>query len=101
MAALDRELHGQGGHENITLTTVCPLSISTGMFAKPRSKFEAIFPICNAEYVAAQAIDAILLDKSLVCVPWTGELFHRVSQLAPIRVQKLVQDFFAYGVDAH
>lgn len=79
MSALDRELHHRGAYENIKLTTVCPLSISTGMFEKPRTKFEAIFPVCTPEFVAKNAVDAILKEKSLVCVPWTGELFQRVS----------------------
>ena len=78
MTALDRELN-QNDKNRIKLTTVCPLSINTGMFEKPRTRFEAIFPVLTAEYVASQVIEAIQTDSKLTTVPQTAHWFHKLG----------------------
>ena len=68
MEALEYELE-RYGHDNIQLTTICPMAIATGMFKKPKTRFTGLLPILTPEYTAEKAVDAILADKSLVTIP--------------------------------
>lgn len=80
MEALDKEIHDCRANENIHLTTVCPVSISTGMFKTFTSRFTKILPVLTAPQVADSVIDGVLTNKTFVVVPKLTLFFHRLSR---------------------
>lgn len=68
MDALYWELHDLG-HSYIRLTTICPLSIATGMFRKLKTRFDRLLPIMSAEYTAEQVVAAIVEERTLLTIP--------------------------------
>ena len=101
MKALDIELHANGENADIHLTTVCPVTMSTGMFKAPKTRFNFIFPIVDVADAAEQAVHSILTKEPLVIVPKKVEYAYRVFCLLPSRVSLALQEFFQYGVDSH
>lgn len=69
MDALDKEIHDKEANPNIYLTTICPASMSTGMFQTFTSQLPWLLPISDPEQIAQSAVEAILLNKKLAIVP--------------------------------
>lgn len=101
MESLDKEIHDRGANENVRLTTVCPSSISTGMFQNFTSRFEWLLPVLKADQVAERVVDAVLTNKSFIAIPPVTLFFYRLSSIIPTRVIYLVQDYLNYGVKPH
>lgn len=101
MESLDIEIHDNGANENIFLTTICPASMSTGMFQSFTSRFKWFLPVLNADQVASNVIDAVLSNKTLVVIPNITLFLHRLSYILPQKVRMLVQDYLDYGVRPH
>jgi short-chain dehydrogenase, putative len=80
MEALDQELHEGGKNQDIHLTTICPLAMSTGMFHSPKTRFPKLFPICTSTEAAAIAVEAILTEQYLVTLPKYAKLFHQIGR---------------------
>lgn len=80
MESLDKEIHDCGANENVHLTTVCPVSISTGMFKTFTSRFSKILPVLTAPEVAGSVIDGVLTDRKFVVLPSLALFFHRLSR---------------------
>lgn len=80
MEALDKEIHDRGSNKNIHLTTVCPVSISTGMFKTFTSRFTGILPVLEAKEVAYEIVDGILKNRTFIVVPPLALFFHRLSR---------------------
>lgn len=99
MTALEKEIGDK--NPGIHLTTVCPLSIATGMFKAPKTRFEAVFPICETRFVAEEAVSAILRNRTLVTVPKSAILFHKIGNIIPLKANQILQNFFEYGVEPH
>ncbi|KAI1300213.1 Epidermal retinol dehydrogenase 2 [Halotydeus destructor] len=101
MSALEREVHANNQNRHIFLTTICPLVIGTGMFKGPQSRFPSLFPVSTPQYVATKIIDAIKENRTLITIPETGGIMHRLGQIVPVKVRDISQEFFHYGVEAH
>lgn len=101
MESLDMEIHDGAANENIHFTTICPASMSTGMFKTLTTRFNWLLPVMKANQVASEIIDAILLNKSLVVIPEIALIMHRISLYVPRKVRLLVREYFDYGVKPH
>lgn len=101
MESLDREIHVDDGNDDIHLTTICPVSMSTGMFQTFTSRFSWLLPVLKADQVADQILDSVLTNRRLVAIPHITLMMHRLSSLIPTKVNYLVQDFLDYGVKPH
>ncbi|XP_061731619.1 retinol dehydrogenase 10-A [Nerophis ophidion] len=57
--------------EGVKTTLVCPYIVDTGMFegCKIREEVELILPPLEPQYCVEQAMNAILIDQPLVCIP--------------------------------
>ncbi|XP_054639658.1 retinol dehydrogenase 10-A isoform X2 [Dunckerocampus dactyliophorus] len=57
--------------EGVKTTLVCPYIVNTGMFegCKIREEVELILPPLEPQYCVEQAMNAILIDQPLVCIP--------------------------------
>ena len=80
MDSLEREIHHDGANRNVHLTTICPSSISTGMFQTFTSRFNWLLPVLNADQVASRIIDSVLTNKGLVAIPSITLFMYRFSR---------------------
>jgi short-subunit dehydrogenase len=71
----------QGG-TGVSVTTVTPYYIDTGMFAGVRSPF---IPILKPEYVADRIIAAVKSDRIFLRLPWIINLVPLLRGLLPVR----------------
>ncbi|XP_056245292.1 retinol dehydrogenase 10-A isoform X2 [Seriola aureovittata] len=57
--------------EGVKTTLVCPYIVDTGMFdgCKIREEMELLLPPLEPQYCVEQAMNAILIDQPLVCIP--------------------------------
>ncbi|XP_060925130.1 retinol dehydrogenase 10 [Limanda limanda] len=57
--------------EGVKTTLVCPYIVDTGMFegCKIREEVELVLPPLDPQYCVEQAMNAILIDQPLVCIP--------------------------------
>ncbi|AWP02697.1 putative retinol dehydrogenase 10-like [Scophthalmus maximus] len=57
--------------EGVKTTLVCPYIVETGMFqgCKIRDEVEVLLPPLKPQYCVEQAMNAILIDQPLVCIP--------------------------------
>ncbi|CAL8337222.1 unnamed protein product [Lota lota] len=57
--------------DGVKTTLVCPYIVDTGMFqgCKIREEVEMILPPLDPQYCVEQAMNAILIDQPLVCIP--------------------------------
>ncbi|XP_008284131.1 retinol dehydrogenase 10 isoform X2 [Stegastes partitus] len=57
--------------EGVKTTLVCPYIVDTGMFegCKIREEVELLLPPLEPQYCVEQAMNAILIDQPLVCIP--------------------------------
>ncbi|KAF7662943.1 hypothetical protein LDENG_00223560 [Lucifuga dentata] len=57
--------------DGVKTTLVCPYIVNTGMFegCKIREEVELILPPLEPQYCVEQAMNAILIDQPLVCIP--------------------------------
>ncbi|TNM88801.1 retinol dehydrogenase 10-A [Takifugu flavidus] len=57
--------------EGVKTTLVCPYIVNTGMFegCKIREEVELLLPPLEPQYCVEQAMNAILIDQPLVCIP--------------------------------
>lgn len=101
MKSLEQELHETGQNQDIHLTTVLPLAMTTGMFHAPKTRFESVFPVVDPTTVATKAVNAILTNQTQVFVPKAAEYFYRLGHIFPTRISDALQSFFQYGVDPH
>lgn len=80
MEALETELRLNRANDAIHLTTICPLAMTTGMFKKPKTRFSWLFPVIDAQYVAREAVSAILKNETLVTVPRSALVFYGIGK---------------------
>ncbi|XP_045592857.1 epidermal retinol dehydrogenase 2 [Procambarus clarkii] len=77
------------GHTGIHTTVVCPVFISTGMFQGFQSKY---LPVLEPEWVAEEAVDAILLNTRVLHLPSTMKINLFLNLLLPQKVMFYLSD---------
>jgi len=80
--ALRTELYVGGHADYIHTTCICPYYISTGMFEGVQSK---IIPILKPDFVAEEAVNAILINKQMVFLPWWSVTLAFLKYALPTR----------------
>uniref|UniRef100_T1JZU1 Short-chain dehydrogenase/reductase 3 n=2 Tax=Tetranychus urticae TaxID=32264 RepID=T1JZU1_TETUR len=101
MTSLEKEIHANGANNNVHLTTICPLIMDTGMFKKPKTRFNSLLPICSPSDVAKTAIDSMLKNDSIITVPQSAMAIYRIEKIVPEEAAQKVQDWLDYGVGSH
>ncbi|XP_054156754.1 epidermal retinol dehydrogenase 2-like [Oppia nitens] len=101
MESLEMELRQNRAYDNIKLTTVCPLAMTTGMFKKPKSRFNWIFPVTDAHNAAKDIIGAIVRNETMITVPNRALAFYSLGKIVPVKARHALQEFLGYGVDPH
>ncbi|QIS13262.1 SDR family NAD(P)-dependent oxidoreductase [Nocardia arthritidis] len=77
----------QAGHTHVTVTTVCPTYINTGMF--DGAKGFLFTPILDADSVVDTAWREMKDGTPLVVLPWTSRLNRAISGLLPIKLRDM------------
>ncbi|KAG0427926.1 hypothetical protein HPB47_025070 [Ixodes persulcatus] len=80
--ALSMEL-ATDGYTGIRTTTVCPFFINTGMFA---GADPGVFGFLEPEFVADEAVAAVLEDKDLLILPRIFYLLVALKAVCPSKV---------------
>lgn len=80
MDSLSKEIRERDANRNIHFTTVCPSSMSTGMFKNLTTRFDWLLPVLKADDVASHTMFAILTNKPFCVIPPVALLFHRLSR---------------------
>ncbi|MFI9503031.1 SDR family NAD(P)-dependent oxidoreductase [Nocardia sp. NPDC052566] len=77
----------QAGHDHVTMTTVCPTYINTGMF--DGAKGFLFTPILEQDDVVDTSWREMKNGTPLVILPWTSRLNKAISGLLPIKLRDL------------
>jgi len=80
--SLRTELYVQGLQDHIQTTCICPYYITTGMFQGVSSK---IIPLLKPDFVAEEVVNAILINKQMVLLPWWSVLLALLKYTFPSR----------------
>ena len=97
MDALFFEIRKDHG-SRVTLTTVHPFTIDTGLAVNPTTRFPWLIPILTPEYCAEVITDAILKEEEEVFIPKHLSYGFRVGKLMPRRVEVAGIEFLNCGV---
>ena len=80
----------QAGHHHVTVTTVCPTYISTGMFEGAKNML--MTPMMTPEYVTDKVWAAMKKGEPMLILPWTVLLSKSLKGILPIRAFDFVAD---------
>ncbi len=80
----------QAGHDHVTVTTVCPYYVNTGMFDGAKSA--PLLPILDPADVVDESWKATLDGRSFVIMPKTVQLSEMLKGVVPIGVRDFIAD---------
>ncbi len=80
----------QAEHDHVTVTTVCPYYVNTGMFDGAKSA--PLLPILEPADVVDEAWTATLEGRSFVIMPKTVQLSEMLKGVVPIGVRDFIAD---------
>ncbi|WP_253202025.1 SDR family NAD(P)-dependent oxidoreductase [Subtercola sp. PAMC28395] len=80
----------QQGHRHMTVTTVAPSYISTGMFAGARGP--VLTPIMTPEFVVDRVWTSMLAGKPLLLMPWSVHIAKVTKGLLPTAIWDQMAD---------
>lgn len=81
------------GKTGVRTTAICPFYISTGMFDGARTKFPAIMPFLEPQYVVNRIIDGVLCDQEMVIIPRDMNVFIFLKALLPVKAFTLLSSY--------
>lgn len=93
--ALRSELISQG--LPITVTTVCPYYVNTGMFDGVKTFNPYIFPILDPKYVVKKIIDAVLTDADELYLPRATYLLIALKGIFPTKAANAFCEYFGFN----
>ncbi|GIY16007.1 hypothetical protein CEXT_396791 [Caerostris extrusa] len=94
MEALSEELRLK--KSNVKLTTICPLTVNTGMNQNPITRCSWMMPIVGVEDAAHQIVDAIKRDDFIVTLPKRIRFSLSLARILPHQVLSEFLDFTDY-----
>ncbi|KAG8191719.1 hypothetical protein JTE90_008783 [Oedothorax gibbosus] len=94
MEAFYEELRQQGSA--IKLTTICPITVGTGMNHNPTTRFPWMMPIVPLEEAARKMLSAIRREDLIVTIPQRTSWLLAFSRIAPHQAMEEFIDFFGY-----
>lgn len=80
----------QNGYGHVTVTTVCPTYISTGMFEGVRGPL--FTPLMTPEYVVNRVWKSMRAGKAMLMLPWTVHLSKVLKGLLPQKAFDWIAD---------
>jgi all-trans-retinol dehydrogenase (NAD+) len=92
--ALRSELICQG--LPITVTTVCPYYVDTGMFSGVKT-YTPLFPILKPNYVVSKIIDAVLTDADELYLPRITYLIIALKGIFPTKVASAFIEYLGFN----
>jgi len=90
--ALRSEIDAQ--EKKITVTTISPFYIDTGMFAGISSFSPIMFPILKPEYVVERVVEAVLTDTPFVCMPKSCYIYLFLKGYSSCKTMDIIVDYF-------
>ncbi|CAG2110141.1 unnamed protein product [Medioppia subpectinata] len=100
MSSLRKELHAMDKHNQIKMTTICPLGISgTHIDIPTRTRFPRVLPVMTLDFAVAQMVDGILREEDLFVIPFTFRWLYFIHRLCPLKVSQLLFEFLDYAVE--
>ncbi|KAH9514107.1 hypothetical protein Btru_030263 [Bulinus truncatus] len=92
MESLREELKSLNA-SGITVTTVYPYHVDNNMFAGISTRFPALFPAINEDYLAHKIVDAILTNREKVIVPKLMYFVAFFYSIAPVSAIAAIMRF--------
>ncbi|KAH9514113.1 Short-chain dehydrogenase/reductase 3 [Bulinus truncatus] len=92
MESLREELKSSNA-SGITVTTVYPYHVDNNMFAGISTRFPALFPAINEDYLAHKIVDAILTNREKVIVPKLMYFVAFFYSIAPVSAIAAIMRF--------
>ncbi|KAM5313707.1 epidermal retinol dehydrogenase 2 [Glossophaga mutica] len=77
----------------IKTTIVCPFFIKTGMFEGCTTGCPSLLPILEPEYVVRKIVDAILQEKTYLCIPRFIYFVVFLKSILPIKMGLLLAEY--------
>lgn len=81
---------------NVAFTTICPLTVDTGLNRHPVTRFSWLTPILSIEDAARMIVDAIRREDFIVTLPHTSRFLLCGLKLLPHRVTSEAMDLLEY-----
>ncbi|XP_035215377.1 estradiol 17-beta-dehydrogenase 11-like [Stegodyphus dumicola] len=81
---------------NIKFTTICPLTVNTGMNENPVTRFQFLLPILSPEKATSNILTAIKNEEFLVTIPRRIKFFLSLVRLLPHVMLSEIMDFSEY-----
>ncbi|XP_054723108.1 short-chain dehydrogenase/reductase family 16C member 6-like, partial [Uloborus diversus] len=94
MEALSEEMRTEG--HDIRFTTVCPLTVDTGMNQNPIAKYPILTPILSIQKAAEEILHAIRTEEFIAALPRRVYCFIIGSKLFPRKCFCEIMDFVDY-----
>jgi len=101
MDALFLEMRSTRPDSNISMTTIHPFVVDTGLAQKPRSRFQKLIPFTAPEDAASMIISAMRRNQEYAFIPSSLCLLTAVSRLIPRAGQLAIIDFLDCACDPH
>ncbi|GFU20333.1 17-beta-hydroxysteroid dehydrogenase 13 [Nephila pilipes] len=98
MEAMEEEMRCQGLEKRIHFTTVCPITMNTGMNQNPTTRLPSIMPILNVKETAAIIVDAVQRNERLITVPRKILYPLLFLRLFPRKIAQLIFDYLEYNM---
>ena len=101
MDALFLELRASRPDSNVSMTTIHPFVVDTGLAQKPRSRFQKFIPFTTPEDAAQMIISAMRRNEEYAFIPSFLCFMTAVSKLIPRAGQLALIDFLDCACDPH
>ncbi|KAF8770835.1 17-beta-hydroxysteroid dehydrogenase 13 like protein [Argiope bruennichi] len=98
MEAMEEEMRFLGLDDKIHFTTVCPMTINTGMNQNPTTRLPSIVPILKVTETARIIVEAVQKNERLITVPRSLLYPLLFLRLFPRKIAQLVFDFAEYNM---
>lgn len=90
--SLRNELYASG-KTGVKTTVVCPTYISTGMFTGAKTRFDAVTPMLEPEYVVGKIVNAVLTNQEMLILPRAVYIAYALKGFLPIKFTLKLSSF--------
>jgi len=101
MDALYLEMRASRPDSNISMTTIHPFVVDTGLAQKPRSRFQKLIPFTSPEDAARMIITAMRRNEEYAFIPSFLCMLTAVSKMIPRAGQLAIIDFLDCACEPH
>jgi len=101
MDALFLEMRASRPDSNLSMTTIHPFVVDTGLAQKPRSRFQKLIPFTAPEDAAKMIISAMRRNQEYAFIPNCLCMLTSMSRLIPRAGQLAIMDFLDCACEPH